>query len=179
MKPWRVLATRVVLERPPWLTVGEQDVELPDGTVLRDFNWIATRPFAIVVPILDDDRTILLRSFKLGVGSVSLSVPAGYLEAGEEPLAAAKRELLEETGYAASEWLALGRFVVDGNYGSGHMHAFLATGAHQVREPESGDDEEQELLLVPFSDALARLRAGEVAQQSTAAALGLAAIARR
>jgi ADP-ribose pyrophosphatase len=179
VKPWRVLSRRVLLERPPWLTVGEQDVELPDGTVLDGFNWIATRPFAIVVPILAGDRTILLRSFKLGVGSVSLSVPAGYLEVGEEPLAGAKRELLEETGYEASEWLALGRYVVDGNYGSGYMHAFLAKGARKVREPDSGDHEEQELLVVPFTDALTKLGSGEVAQQSTAAALGLAAIALR
>ena len=68
IKPWRVLEKRVVLERPPWFTVGTQDVELPDGTVLRDFNWIAMRPFAIVVPLLDGERTILARSFKLGVG---------------------------------------------------------------------------------------------------------------
>jgi ADP-ribose pyrophosphatase len=177
MKPWRILAKRVVLERPPWLTVGEQDVELPDGTVINGFSWIATRSFAIVVPILDGGRTILLRSFKLGVGSVSLSVPAGYLEDGEEPLAGAKRELLEETGHEASKWVALGRFVVDGNYGSGHMHAFLAKGARKAREPESGDHEEQELVIVPFAEALSKLRSGEVAQQSTAAALGLAAIA--
>lgn len=76
IRPWRILGRRVLLERPPWLTVGEQDVEFPDGTVLKDFSWIATRLFAIVVPLLDGDRTILARSFKLGVASVSLSLPA-------------------------------------------------------------------------------------------------------
>jgi len=179
VKPWRVLAKRLVLERPPWLTVGEQDVELPDGTVLKDFNWIATRPFAIVVPLLDGDRTILVRSFKLGVGAISLSLPAGYLEDGEEPLDGAKRELREETGHEAPEWLPLGRYVVDGNYGSGDMHAFIAKGAVKVCEPNSGDHEEQEPLVMPFEDAIAKLRAGEVAQLSSAAALGLAAIALR
>lgn len=177
MKPWRVLARRVVLERPPWLTVGEQDVELPDGSVLEGFNWIETRPFAIVIPLLSGDRTILVRSFKLGVGAASLSLPAGYLESGEEPLAGAKRELLEETGYEAAEWIPLGRYVIDGNYGSGAMHAFIAKGARKMKEPESGDHEEQELVTLPFVDALAKLRGGEVAQLSTAAALGLAAIA--
>ncbi|MDP9320239.1 MAG: NUDIX hydrolase [Chloroflexota bacterium] len=179
MKPWRILAKRVLLERLPWLTVGELDVELPDGTVLNGFNWINTRPFAIVVPLLDGDRTILVRSFKLGVGAISLSLPAGYLEDGEEPLAGAKRELLEETGHEATEWIPLGRFVVDGNYGYGAMHAFIAKGARKVREANSGDHEEQELLTMPFSDAIAKLRAGEVAQLSTAAALGLTAIALR
>jgi ADP-ribose pyrophosphatase len=177
VKPWRVLAKRLVLERPPWLTVGEQDVELPDGTVLKDFNWIATRPFAIVVPLFDGDRTILVRSFKLGVGAISLSLPAGYLEDAEEPLEGAKRELREETGLEAAEWIPLGRYVVDGNYGSGYMHAFIAKGAAKVCEPNSGDHEEQELLVMPFRDAIAKLRAGEVAQLSSAAALGLAAIA--
>jgi len=177
VKPWRILSRRVLLERPPWLTVGEQDVELPDGTVIEDFSWIETRPFAIVIPLLADGRTILVRSFKLGVGAISLSLPAGYLEAGEAPLAAAKRELLEEAGLEAREWLPLGRYVIDGNYGSGAMHAFIAKGARKVREPASGDHEEQELVTLPFAEALAKLRAGEVAQLSTAAALGLAAIA--
>jgi ADP-ribose pyrophosphatase len=177
VKPWRILSRRVLLDRAPYFTVGAQDVALPNGDVIRDFNWIAMRSFAIVVPLLDGGRTILARSFKLGVGAISLSLPAGYLEPGEEPLAGAKRELLEETGHEAAEWLPLGHYVVDGNYGSGFMHAFIAKGARKVREPDSGDHEEQELVVMPFGDAIAKLRAGEVAQLATAAALGLAAIA--
>lgn len=176
-KPWRTFDRRVLLERPPWFTAGTYDVELPSGEILHDYNWIAMRSFAIVVPLTDDGRTVLARSFKLGVGAVSLSLPAGYLEDGEAPLAGAKRELREETGHEAREWKPLGSYVVDGNYGAGTMHAFLATGAHQVCEPDSGDHEEQELLWMPFADAIAKLRGGEVAQLSTAAALGLAAIA--
>ena len=179
IKPWRVLEKRVLLERPQWFTVGEQDVELPDGEVLRGYNWITMRSFTITVPLLDGDRTILARSYKLGVGKISLSLPAGYLEEGEAPLACAKRELMEETGHESAEWIPLGSYVVDGNYGSGSMHAFIAKGARKVRAPESGDHEEQELLTMPFDDAVAKLRAGEVAQLATAAALGLAAIALR
>ncbi len=177
IKPWRTFNRRILLERPPWFTVGIHDVELPDGKILDDFNWIAMRSFTIVVVLTDDGSTILVRSFKLGVGAVSLSLPAGYLEDGEQPLAGAKRELLEETGHEADDWIALGRYVVDGNYGSGAMHAFIAKGARKVQEPNSGDHEEQELLVMPFADAVAKLRAGEVAQLSSAAALGLAATA--
>jgi ADP-ribose pyrophosphatase len=176
IKPWRTFNRRVLLERPPWFTAGIHDVELPDGEILNDYNWIAMRSFAIVVPILDGGRTILARSFKLGVGAISLSLPAGYLEDGEEPIDGAKRELREETGHEAAEWIPLGKYVVDGNYGSGYMHAFLANGARKVCEPDSGDHEEQELVVMPFADAIARLRAGEIMQLSTAAALGLAAI---
>jgi ADP-ribose diphosphatase len=176
--PWRTLARRVLLRRPPWFEVGEEDVELPDGKVIEGFSWIKMREFAIVVPITADDRTILMRSYKHGVRAVSLSLPAGYIEDGEEPLAAARRELLEETGNVADEWIPLGRYVIDGNYGSGAMHAFLARGARQVQAPDSGDHEEQELLVMPFDEAIDRLARGEVAQLSTAGALGLACLAR-
>ena len=176
--PWKTLARRVLLRRPPWFEIGEEDVRLPDGRIVENFTWISTRDFAIVVPVTDDDRTILIRSYKHGVRAISRSFPAGYLEANEEPLAAAKRELREEAGWDADDWVPLGRFVVDGNYGSGAMHAYLATGARKVAEPESGDLEEMELECVPWGDAVASLRRGEVQQLASAAALGLACLAR-
>lgn len=178
IRPWRTLARRTLLRRPPWFEIGEEDVVLPDGRVVENFNWIGMREFSIVVPLTDDDRTILIRSYKHGVRAVALSFPAGYLEPGEDPLAGARRELREETGYEAAAWLPLGRFVVDGNYGSGAMHAYLATGARQVTEPESGDLEEMELVLTPWDEAAAALRRGELKQLSSAAALGLACLRR-
>lgn len=177
IRPWRTLARRVLLRRPPWFEVGEEDVELPDGKIIEGFAWIDERPFAIVVPLTADGATVLVRSYKHGVREVALSFPAGFIEDGEPPLEAAKRELREEAGYEADDWTALGRYVVDGNYGSGAMHAFLARGARKVCEPDSGDLEEQELLLVPWAEAVSRLRGGEAKQLSTAAALGLAALA--
>ena len=179
IRPWKTLARRILLRRPPWLEIGEEDVELPDGRVIENFNWIATRDFAIVVPLTDDGHTILVRSYKHGVRAVALSFPAGYLEPGEDPLAAARRELREETGYEAPEWIPLGSFVVDGNYGSGAMHAFLATGARKVTEPDSGDLEEMALERVTWDEAVAALRQGEVKQLASAAALGLACLARQ
>jgi len=176
--PWKTLARRVLLRRPPWFEIGEEDIRLPDGRVVENFNWIAMREFAIVVPLTDDDRTILIRSYKHGVREVALSFPAGYLEPGEDPLTGARRELREETGHEAVSWIALGRYVVDGNYGSGAMHAYLATGARKVAEPESGDLEAMELALTPWDEAVAALRRGELKQLASAAALGLACLAR-
>ncbi|HUQ16979.1 MAG TPA: hypothetical protein VM070_04250, partial [Candidatus Saccharimonadales bacterium] len=76
---------------------------------------------------------------------------------------------------AADRWTPLGSFVVDGNYGAGTMHAFLATGARKVAEPESGDLEEMELEEVPWDEAIAALGRGELKQLASAAALALAA----
>lgn len=177
-RPWKTIVRRALLSRPPWLEVGEEDVELPDGRVVEQFPYIASRDFAIVVPLTGDGQTMLIRSYKHGLRGVSRSFPAGYLEAGEAPLDGAKRELLEEAGWAADDWTPLGRFVVDGNYGSGTMHAFLATGARKVAEPESGDLEEMELEPVTWDEAVAALERGELRQLASAAALGLAALTR-
>jgi ADP-ribose pyrophosphatase len=156
------------------MEVGDERVALPDGREIDGFLWIRTRDFAAVVAITPDREVVLVRSYKHGPRAVSLAVPAGYIEDGEEPLAAAKRELREETGYESSDWASLGRFVVDGNYGICAEHVFLARAVHVTGPPTSGDLEEMEIVLTPIHDVLALLRDGEIVQLSSAAALGLA-----
>ena len=108
--------------------------------------------------------------------AISLSCPAGYIEGGEEPLAAAKRELREETGYEAEDWAPLGHYVVDGNYGICTEHVFLARDARRVSEPASGDLEEIEVVTVPRAQITQVLRRGEIVQLSSVAAVALATV---
>jgi len=163
MRPWRTLARRTLLSRPPWMEVAEERVALPDGREIDGFLSVRTRDFVAIVAVTEQDEFVLIRSYKHGPRS----------EGGEDQLAAARRELREETGYEAGEWSALGRFVVDGNYGVATEHVFLGRGARRVAEPASGDLEEMEILLVPLAEIAGRLRAGEIAQLSSAAALAL------
>jgi ADP-ribose pyrophosphatase len=174
MRPWRTLARRTLLARPPWLEVGEERVALPDGREVDGFLWIRTRDFVTMVAMNDRSEVVLVRSYKHGTRRVALAVPAGYIEDGEDPLAAAKRELREETGYASNDWTALGSYVVDGNYGVGTEHVFLAGGARKVGDPASGDLEEIEIVVVPLAEISERLERGEIVQLSSAAALALA-----
>ncbi len=174
MRPWRTLARRTLLSRPPWVELGEERVGLPDGREVDGFLWIRTRDFVGIVAITECDEVILVRAYKHGPRTVALAIPAGYLEDSEEPLAAAKRELREETGYDSDDWVSLGRFVVDGNYGVGTAHFLLAHGAHKVAEPASGDLEEMEIVIVPRAEVSEYLRRGEVVQLASAAALALA-----
>lgn len=176
MRPWRTLARRTLLSRPPWMEVGDERVALPDGREVDGFLWVRTRDFVAIVAITELEEVILLRAYKHGTRTVSLAVPAGYVESGEEPLAAAKRELREETGHASEDWTSLGSYVVDGNYGVATEHIFLARGARKVSEPASGDLEEMETVIVPLAEVRGYLRRGEVVQLSSAAALALAAL---
>ena len=174
MRPWRTLARRTLLSRLPWMEVGEERVALPDDREVDGFLWVRTRDFAAMVAITDRHEVILVRSYKHGTRTVSLAVPAGYIEHGEEPLTAARRELQEETGYVSEDWTSLGSYVVDGNYGVATEHIFLARGVRKVSEPASGDLEEMEVVAVPLAEISGYVRRGEVVQLSSAAALAIA-----
>ena len=174
MRPWRTLSRRTLLSRPPWMEVGEEKVQLPNGREVEGFLWIRTRDFVAMVAVTERDEVILVRSYKHGTRTVSLAVPAGYIEDGEDALAAAKRELQEETGYASEDWASLGRYVIDGNYGVATEHIFLARVARKVSEPASGDLEDMEVVAVPLADISEYIRRGEIVQLSSAAALAIA-----
>ena len=91
------------------------------------------------------------------------------------PLEAARREVLEETGYAAPEWIALGAYAVDGNRGCGRAHLFLARDARPVRAIAADDLEEQEMLLLTRQEITDALRDGafKVLPWSAAVAMAL------
>ena len=156
------------------MEVGEERVGLPDGREVDGFLWVQTRDFVAMVAVTERDEVILVRAYKHGARRVSLAVPAGYIEQGEEPLAAAKRELREETGYESEDWGSLGSYVVDGNYGVATEHIFLARAARKAAEPASGDLEEMEIVTVPHAEVSNYVQRGEIVQLSSAAALALA-----
>ncbi|HOT92511.1 MAG TPA: NUDIX hydrolase [Anaerolineae bacterium] len=174
MKPWKTLARRTILNHSRFLVVEEHTVELPDGRVIATWPWIITPDYINVTAVTDEGLFLCFRQTKYSIEGTSLAVVGGYLEPGEDPLEAAKRELREETGYEATEWLALGHYPVDGNRGAGIAYPFLATGVHRVTEIDADDLEEQELLLLSRAEVEAALDAGEFKLLSWAAAVALA-----
>lgn len=175
MQQWKTLTRERVIEFGKYLTVERRTLELPDGRIIPDWPWLIMPDYINVVAITDDDQFICFRQVKYAVEGTSLAVVGGYLEPGEEPLAAAQRELREETGYAAREWLSLGRYVADANRGAGKGYAFLARGAYYAGGSIADDLEEQELLLLSRAEVETALANGEfkVMPWTTAVALAL------
>ena len=158
---WKTISRRVILNYSKFLIVEEHAIELPDGRVISDWPWLITPDFVNVVAVTGDDRFLCFRQTKYGIEGTSLAPVGGFLEPGEEPLLAAQRELLEETGYAAAEWVFLGQYRVDANRGAGLAYFFLARGAQRVTDAIADDLEEQELLYLTRSEMEAALAARE------------------
>ena len=174
MKPWKTKTRRTVLDEPPWLTVEQHTVELPDGRLLPNWQWIITPDYINVVAVTEDGHFLCFRQVKYGIEGTTLAIVGGYIEEGEEPLAAAQRELLEETGYESSDWLSLGSYLVDPNRGIATGHLFLARQARSVAPPVADDLEEQELLFLTREEIESAMERGEVKIMAWAATIAFA-----
>jgi ADP-ribose pyrophosphatase len=174
MRAWETLARRVVLDEGRFLRVEHHTVALPDGQIIEDWAWLALPEYAIVVTVAEDGRFIVFRQTKYAVQGETLAPAGGYLEPGEDPLQSAKRELREETGYEAAEWVPLGHYPVDGNRGAGMAHLYLALEARRVTDPDADDLEEQELLLLSRDEIETALERGAFKVLPWAAAVALA-----
>lgn len=172
---WRVLETRVLLDCSPWFRVVADDLLLPNGECVRDFYRIPAPDFVMIFPVTEQRQVLTLRGYKHGAGRVIDQLPAGYMDRpGEPALACAQRELLEETGYRAREWQALGCLTVDGNRGLGRAHLFLAQCLEQVDEPDSGDLETWVVQWLSMDALRHRWRQGDFDNAAASALIGLA-----
>jgi ADP-ribose pyrophosphatase len=174
MDSWKTLSRETVLDRGKFLRVEDHTVQLPDGRVIEQWPWIITPDFINVVAVTENDKFLCFQQVKYAVEGEVLATVGGYLEPGEEPLAAAQRELLEETGYEATEWIDLGHYAVDANRGAGTAHYFLALHARHIAARDADDLEEQHLLLLTRAELEAALDACQFKALPWAAIVALA-----
>ncbi len=152
------------------LHVFYDDVELPNGRpAIREY--IRHIGAACVVPVTDDGRVYMVRQFRYPFGKVLLEVPAGKLDSREEdPLEAAKRELREETGATAAEWVDLGAFYPTCAYSDEVIHVYLADGL-SFGEMDPDEDEFIAPEAIPLERLVEMIMAGEICDGKTQTAL--------
>jgi ADP-ribose pyrophosphatase len=154
------------------LTVKRDQVQLANGhTSQREY---VVHPGAVaVVPVLANGHIVLEKQFRYPLHQVFIELPAGKIDPGEDILVTGQRELLEETGYSATEWIKLGQVHPCIGYSNEVIHMYLARGliqgVHQRDEYES-----LEVFEASFTDCMAMIERGEITDGKTIAALHLA-----
>lgn len=161
LRAWETLSKEIILKQDRYLTVERHAVRLPDGQIIPDWTWITIPDAVNVLAVTGDLRFLCFRQRKYALDGISLAPVGGMLEPGEAPLEAAKRELLEEMGCQAEEWVNLGSFVLEPNRGIATMHMFLALNAKEVVQPVSDDLEDQEIILLSRSEIEGALKSGD------------------
>lgn len=156
---WEILDSRWVF-RGGFLGLRVDHCRLPDGRRSPDYYFLALPDAAIVVAVTVEGQVLLSREYKHGAGDVHFTLPAGFIEAGEAPEAAARRELAEETGYAAPAFEPLGAFYVLPSLSAMTVHAFLARDAVRTTEPRTDPFEEIAVETAPLAEIVREHRGG-------------------
>jgi len=161
LRAWETISRKTILRFNKFLTVESHAIKLPDGQIIPDWPWLIIPNAAIVLAVTEDKKFLCFRQTKYAVDGTSLAPVGGMLEPNETSLEAAKRELLEEVGYEAPDWIDLGSYILDPNRGIATMYLFLALNAKQVAEPNSDDLEDQILLFLSRNEVENALKKGD------------------
>jgi 8-oxo-dGTP pyrophosphatase MutT (NUDIX family) len=170
---WRTTSTRTAYENP-WIRVREDQVVRPDGEPGLYGVVEVRQPAVFVVALTEADEVVLVTVDRHTTGR-SVEVPAGGTD-GEDPLAAAQRELLEETGYRASAWVQVGSMQALNGVCDAPELVFLARGLTASEATGHHEEGISDVRAVPFAQVLAMVGRGEITDGETVAALMHAAI---
>jgi ADP-ribose pyrophosphatase len=169
---WEVLHQETVFNHA-FMSVAMETVRLPDGTIIEDWPKVYTRDYVNALVFNEAGEALILEGYKHGNGQSNWQMVGGYLEEGEDPVTAVKRELLEETGHSCKKWFYLGSYVVDANRHVGIGHFFCAQGAQPITEINHGDLEEMTLKWVSFKELKYALLDGRISVISYAMTVAL------
>ena len=133
----------------------------PSGKTMR-FSLIRAVDWVNVIALTRDEHVVLVRQYRPGIDSVCIEIPGGMVDEGEEPLVAAQRELLEESGYTAREWRRLGVVAPNPAIQNNRLHSFLALDAQPTHDMHLDGNEVLALDVTPLADVQAMLRSGRI-----------------
>lgn len=160
-----VLVESKTLHEGSFLTLKQDTVRLPNGAQsTRDY---VVHPGAVVIiPLLDNGHVLLERQYRHPVGQVMIELPAGKLDAGEDPFLCGQRELLEETGYTATEWHLAGKMHLAIGYSTEVLYAYFATGL-QAGARQLDEGEFLDVFSMPVEAFLEACKDGRITDAKT------------
>lgn len=176
-RPWQILRSEP-LQDCKVFRVNRTFVRSPHGGEAHPFHTIEADPWVNVVAVTRDDEVVMVRQYRHGSREVTLEIPGGIVDPGEDPAEAAARELIEETGYRAAGVRPLGSLNPNPALFANRVHTFLAEGVERVADVMNGPLEETVVELVPAGQLPERVRRGEIDHALVVAALHWWSLAR-
>lgn len=168
MKPWKTILTEELLHNR-WIRVRKDTVELPNKLVIDDFYVVTISDAAAVVAITPERNILLKKEYRYACNEALIEIPAGMLEPDEtDGLEAARRELLEETGYVSDNWTYWGATIESSSKLSNRMHMYLALDCKKVAGQTLDETEELDVLAVPLAQAADMVMRNEIRCNSSA-----------
>jgi 8-oxo-dGTP pyrophosphatase MutT (NUDIX family) len=159
---WKTLKSYNVFEHK-WYTLRRDHVELPNGLVMDDY-FVSVRPNVVLTfPVTEDGHVLFVRQYKHAAGDIFIELPGGVIDEHEtDPLEAAKRELLEETGYASDDVEPMLQVIDNPTKDTNKIYYFLARNVRKIAEQDLDESEHIEVLKVPLQEVEQMVLSGQV-----------------
>lgn len=174
MRRWKILQS-TYLVRHPMVNIRQDACELPQGRTIDDYFVVEEPDVVLVFALTTDQKLILVEQYKHGIQETCLEIPGGYLDdANEDPLEAARRELIEETGYQVDELTPLATFVNQPTRCTNRTFVYIGTNGRRVADQNLDENEDIHIRLVDMSDVFRMIREGQISVALSVGAIYMA-----
>ena len=170
IEKWKLLSSQYIVRRP-WLTARCDKVMLPNGRIMPEYYVLEYPTWVNVIAITEEGKFLMVEQYRHGLQGVFTELVAGVVEQGEEPIEAAKRELLEETGYSGGKWELLTVLSQNPTSTNNLTYCFVATGVKKVAGQSLDETEDVEVKQMTEEEVRQMLASDKMKQSLMAAPL--------
>jgi ADP-ribose pyrophosphatase len=161
---WKVLESEYLFKDGSWLTIRKDKCELPNGKIMPAFYVQEYPEWASAFALTKDNKVVMIKQYRHGIEQITTEIPGGVVDEREEPIAAIKRELLEETGYQFDSFEFLGKVCANPSTGNNFLHMFLAKGGEKVAEQKLDETEDVEVIVYTIDEVKQLLKENVIVQ---------------
>ena len=170
MQKWKLLESKYIIQRP-WATLRVDKLELPNGNIKDEYYVLEYPTWVNMVAITEDGNVLFVKQYRHGADQIMVELPAGVVEDDEEPEVAARRELLEETGYAFDKIEYICELFANPATSGNLTYTYLLTGGKKVQEQDLDSSEDIEVVEMTIEEAKKFLFDNKIGQALHSAAL--------
>ncbi len=160
---WKVVSSEKIFSEP-WLNVRKDVCMLPNGKQHANYFILEYPAWATAFALTEDNKVVLVRQYRHGLGVVSTELPGGVVDPGEDPATAVARELKEETGFEFESIQPLGKIAPNPATSNNYMHMFLAKGGKKISHQNLDETEDLEVLVCSLEELKSMLREQKIVQ---------------
>ncbi|GGH10749.1 NUDIX hydrolase [Sphingobacterium alkalisoli] len=170
MEKWTLLDSKYIIQRP-WATLRVDKLQLPNGNIKDEYYVLEYPTWVNMIGITAENQVLFVTQYRHGSGKIMTELPAGVVEEGEDPEDAARRELLEETGYAFDSIEKIAELYANPATSGNITHTYVLQGGKKVQEQELDNSEDIDVVLMSIEEAKTFLFENKIGQALHSSAL--------